>query len=75
MVLLCTLFLMVTFMIINKLQAANLSFRNKFFHISCLFYADDGLILAKNYQDAKATIQLLIQVAKKCGLQLNKQKT
>ena len=70
-----TLFLMVTFMIINKLQAANLSFRNKFFNISCLFYADDGLILAKNYQDAKATIQLLVQVAKKCGLQLNKQKS
>ena len=70
-----TLFLMVTFMIINKLQEARLGFRNKFFNISSLFYADDGLILAQNYQDAKAAINILIQVANKCGLQLNKNKS
>ena len=70
-----TLFLMVTFLIINKLQASRLGFKNKHFNIACLFYADDGLILAKNYQDAKRTIQLIIQVAGECGLELNKQKS
>ena len=69
------LFLMVTFLIIDRLQMAKLGFRNKHFNISCLFYADDGLIFAQNYQDAKATIQLIIQVAGDCGLQLNKQKS
>ena len=42
---------------------------------TCLFYADDGLILAKDKEKAERSIKIIREIGEKYGLQLNEQKT
>ena len=39
--------------------------------IICLFYADDGLILAKDKEKAERSIEIIREIGGKYGLQLN----
>ena len=41
--------------------------------ITCLFYADDGLILAK--EKAERSIEIIREIGGKYGLQLNERKS
>ena len=40
-----------------------------------LFFADDGMILMQTLQEAKESIQILSNIAKDCGLSINKNKS
>ena len=42
--------------------------------IVALFFADDGMILMHTLQEAKESIQILSNIAKDCGLIINKNK-
>ena len=42
--------------------------------ITCLFYADDGLILAKDKEKAERSIEIIREIGGKYGLQLNERK-
>ena len=41
--------------------------------ITCLFYADDGLILAKDKEKTERSIEIIREIGGKYGLQLNEQ--
>ena len=43
--------------------------------ITCLFYADDGLKLAKDKEKAERSIEIIREIGGKYGLQLNEQKS
>ena len=43
--------------------------------ITCLFYADDGLILAKDKEKAERSIEIIKEIGGKYGLQLNERKS
>ena len=40
-----------------------------------LFFADDGLMLTKSLQETKTLMQTISKVSKKCGLDINKEKS
>ena len=40
-----------------------------------LFFADDGMILMQTQQEAKESIKILSNIAKDCGLSINKNKS
>ena len=43
--------------------------------ITCLFYADDGLILPKDKEIAERSIKIIREIGGKYGLQLNERKS
>ena len=43
--------------------------------ITYLFYADDGLILAKDKEEAERSIEIIREIGGKYGLQLNERKS
>ena len=43
--------------------------------ITCLFYADDGLVLAKHKEKAERSIEIIREIGGKYGLQLNERKS
>ena len=43
--------------------------------IICLFYADDGLLLAKDKEKAERSIEIIREIGGKYGLQLNERKS
>ena len=51
-------------------------YRNDDFYVPVLFHADDGLLLlARSCSKAENVIRLAIEVAGKCGLNINKGKS
>ena len=69
------LFLLVTYIIIEKLQTEGLGYKDEFFKIAALFFADDGLVFAQSLKETKRTHNILTEVAASCGLIINKQKS
>uniref|UniRef100_A0A0N7ZBZ5 Reverse transcriptase domain-containing protein n=1 Tax=Scylla olivacea TaxID=85551 RepID=A0A0N7ZBZ5_SCYOL len=69
------MFLMVAYYIIQKLSQSNAKFRNDACALALVFFADDGMLLVTNEDEAKQNIKLLIEVAEDCGLHLNKEKS
>ena len=70
-----TLFKLVTLLIIKKIEEEGRGFVNRQFKIGTLFFADDALVLAESIEEAKHNIKLLIETGKKCGLEINKEKS
>ena len=70
-----TLFKIVTYIIMKEIHKTTLGFRSEEFYTPVLFFADDGLILAKSLQETKTLIQTISKVSKKCGLDINKEKS
>ena len=69
------LFLLITYLIIDELQKSELGYTDNIIKIASLFFADDGLLLARNLLNAEREIQLIIRVAANCGMRLNKEKS
>ena len=69
------LFTLITYQIIETLQTQIRGFRNGKFNIPAIFYADDGLLLAHTYKDAKESIRKLTDIAKLFGLEINENKS
>ena len=68
------LFLLVTYIIIEKLQTEGLRYKDEFFKIAALFFADDDLVFAQSLEETKRTLNILTEAAASCGLIINKQK-
>ena len=49
-----------------------MGYRDDDFYVPVLFYADDGLLLARSCGEAEEMIQMVVEVAGKCGLNINK---
>ena len=69
-----TLFLIITYYIIKKLQEANIGYKDELFYIPGLFYVDDGLVLAESKEELRFAVEVLQRAAQDCGLKLNKKK-
>ena len=69
------LFLMVTYLIIDKLTVSSSNFKCDVCVIAAIFFADDGLLMAQSVAEAEEGIRILVEVAQECGLELNKEKS
>ena len=69
------LFVMVVNIVINSIVESKLGYRDEVFYIPVLFYADDGLLLARSYEEAEEMIQMGVEVVGECGLCINKGKS
>ena len=71
------LFLLITYCIIEKLyDYDNLSGVNtNICKIVALFFADDGMILMQSLRERKESIQVLMNIAEECGMNINKDKS
>ena len=69
------LFIMVTYVIIERLQQAKIGFKNRHVEIPAIFYADDGLVFSQSLHDCSSSIEILMTVARECGLEINEKKS
>ena len=69
------LFVMVVNIIINSIVESRMGYRDDGFYVPVLFYAVDGLLLARSYGEGEDMIQMVIEVAGECGLNINKGKS
>ena len=67
------LFVMVGKIIINSIVECRMGYRDDDFYVP-VFNADDGLLLTRPCGEAEEMIQMVIGVAGKCGLHVNKVK-
>ena len=70
-----TIFKLITYKIMKKLEREGKGFKNENIKIESLFFADDGLIMATSIEEAKENIKALIEVCGDCGLEINKDKS
>ena len=68
------LFILVTYHIICKLQKSNEGYTDEDISIPCLFYMDDGLLIAKTEKDIEILLKITELAAKEYGLILNRNK-
>ena len=69
------LFLLITYIIIEEISKMKLGIKINSINITTLFFADDGLLLSDNIQDAANIINKLEEVGNYCGLNINKSKS
>ena len=69
------LFLMVIGMVIEQILRSGMGFRLNDVCLPTLFYADDGLLLARSVKEAEKIIVILEEEAAKYGLKINKEKS
>ena len=70
-----TLFKLVTYIITTELEKRGKGFSNDLFNIQVLFYADDGLVMAQTLHEAENNLNVVIEVSRSCGLEINKEKS
>ena len=66
------LFIMVVNFIIDKIERSKIGFRSGSIRVPCLFFADDGLLLAQSVIELERLIVVLERGASEVGLRLNK---
>ena len=57
------LFVMVVNVIIDRVVGSRRGYRDDDFYVPVLFYADDGLLLARSCGEAEDMIELVVEVA------------
>ena len=69
------LFIMVVNLIIQKICNTGLGFRNDLLYIPALFFADDGLLLTNSVRSMEQLLDVVVEVARECGLEISKTKS
>ena len=62
-------------MIIEKLNRRGGGYEDDQINVKSLFFADDGLLLSNSIDDAAKNIQIVTQISRKFGLEINKTKS
>ena len=70
-----TSYLLVTYLIIEKMYECLNGINTNIWKIVALFFADDGIIMMQSLQEARESIQVLTDISQKCGLSINKRKS
>ena len=70
-----TLFKLVTFMIIRKLEEAGARYEVDGRNASSLFFADDSMLFSRTRQDAEKNLEIMMEVGREYGLEINKEKS
>lgn len=63
-----------TYEIIKKQQDLNIGFKTENLNMPALFYADDGLTLARTKHETNKTTDIIANLEKEFGLEINKAK-
>ena len=66
------LFELITYIIIEQIECTGKGFGNEGVNIGALFYADDGLVLSHTVEEAERNLEILLDVSKEFGLEINK---
>ena len=69
-----TLFKLITYKIIERMEKEQ-GFMDENFKLAALYFADDGLILANSVSDAKKNLEILTDISRECGLEINRDKS
>ena len=70
-----TLFKLITYRIITEINKETRGYRTPDRELKALFFADDGLIINEDVEQASHSIRTLQKVARNYGLEINKQKS
>ena len=70
-----TLFKLVTFMIIRELEEKGARYEVEGRNVSSLFFADDSMLFSRTKQNAERNLEIMVQVGRKYGLEINKEKS
>ena len=70
-----TLFKLITYKIIKEADTRIRGYKTNKVNIKTLFFADDGLIISKNEEEAKKDIEEIQKIAMNYGLEINKSKS
>ena len=70
-----TLFKIITYMIISELNSRGTGYKDDTIKINSLYFADDGLLLANNIEDATNNLKMVMQISREFGLEINKEKS
>lgn len=70
-----TLFLLITYLIIEKLYLKIVGLTTEAYKIVSLFFADDGILLTQSLKEAEESIHILTHIGESCGLKINKSKS
>lgn len=65
------LFVMMVNIIISSVLDSEMEYRYEEFYVPALFYADDGLSLARSSAEADDLIGVVVEMAERFGLQIN----
>ena len=69
------LFLLITYIIIEKLYENLDGLKTNICKIVALFFADDGMIIMQSLKETIDSIKILTDIAQDCGLSINKAKS
>lgn len=69
-----TLFKILTYIIIEKLEREG-GYKDEFFKLSALFFADDGLLMSRTEEEMGRMIDILTELSHTTGLKINKSKS
>ena len=70
-----TLFKLVTFQIIKRLEKEGVRYDVEGRDCSSLFFADDSMLFAKTKEDTEKNLRIMTEVAMEYGLEINKEKS
>jgi len=70
-----TLFKLIMYKIIQKLEELDKGYKDEIFKITSLFFADDGMLLATSIKEAEEVIDVTLRISKDYGLEINKNKS
>ena len=62
-------------MIISELNSRGTGYKDDTIKINSLYFADDGLLLANNIEDATNNLKMVMQISREFGLEINKEKS
>ena len=60
-------------MIISELNSRGTGYKDDTIKINSLYFADDGLLLANNIEDATNNLKMVMQISREFGLEINKE--
>ena len=69
------LFKLVTYMIMSQLEERGRGYQDENIKIKSLFFADDGLLLAHSIEEAKENLEIVTNVSREFGLEINREKS
>ena len=69
------LFILSTYIILDKLIDLNIGFKNRKYTIPALFYVDDSLLIAQSTSDLNKILEIFTSEANKLGLNINVNKS
>ena len=70
-----TVFKLITYKIMEKIEKEGDSFKDDDINIGTLFFADDALVIAETIEGARKNIKLIIEEGRKYGLDINTEKS